>query len=98
MAMGFINGLMVVNLKELGKRIKSLVMVFTIGKMAEFMKDIGYKIICMVKVIINGLMEESTTDHTLMIKKKDMGFIIIQMEGVTKDNGKQVSNMVRVFL
>ena len=98
MAMGFINGQMAVNSKELGKKIKLLVMVFTIGKMAEFMKDIGYKIICMVKVIINGLMEESTTDHTLMIKKKDMGFIIIQMEGVTKGNGKQVSSMVRVFL
>ena len=98
MAMGFINGLMVANLKELGKRIKSLVMVFTIGKMAEFMKAIGYKIICMVKVIINGLMVENTMDHMLMIKKKVMGFIIILMEGVTKGNGKQVSNMVRVFL
>ena len=98
MAMGFINGLMVVNLKELGKRIKSLVMVFTIGKMAEFMKAIGYKIICMVKVIINGLMEENTMDHMLMIKKRAMEFIIIQMEDVTKVNGKQVSNMVRVFL
>ena len=98
MAMGFINGQMVASSKELGKKIKSLVMVFTIGKMAEFMKAIGYKIICMEKVIINGLMEESIMDHTLMIKKKVMEFIIIQMEGVTKDNGKQVSSMVRVFL
>ena len=98
MAMGFINGQMVVNSKELGKKIKSLVMVFTIGKMVEFMKAIGYKIICMVKVIINGLMEENTMDRMLMIKKRAMEFIIIQMEGVTKGNGKQVSSMVRVFL
>ena len=63
MAMGFINGQMVVNSKELGKKIKSLVMEFTIGKMVEFMKAIGYKIICMVKVIINGLTVENTTDH-----------------------------------
>ena len=96
--MGFINGQMAVNSKELGKKIKLLVMVFTIGKMAEFMKVIGYKIICMVKVIINGLMVENTMDHMLMIKKKVMGFIIILMEGVTKGNGKQVSSMVRVFL
>lgn len=96
--MGFINGQMAVNSKELGKKIKLLVMVFTIGKMAEFMKVIGYKIICMVKVIINGLMAENTMDHMLMIKKKVMGFIIILMEGVTKGNGKQVSSMVRVFL
>jgi len=73
-------------------------MVFTIGKMEEFMKAIGYKIICMVKVIINGLMVENTMDHMLMIKKKVMGFIIILMEGVTKGNGKQVSSMVKVFL
>ena len=98
MAMGFINGQMVANSKELGKKIKSLVMVFTIGKMVEFMKAIGYKIICMVKVIINGQMEENTMDHMLMIKKKGMGFIIILMEGVTKGNGKQVSSMVKVFL
>ena len=86
------------NSKVLGKKIKSLVMVFTIGKMVESMKAIGYKIICMVKVIINGLMEENTMDHMLMIKKRAMEFIIIQMEDVTKVNGKQVSNMVRVFL
>ena len=98
MAMGFINGQMEASSKVLGKKIKSLVMVFTIGKMVESMKAIGYKIICMVKVIINGLMEENTMDHMLMTKKKVMEFIIIQMEGVTKDNGKQVSSMVRVFL
>jgi hypothetical protein len=98
MAMGFINGQMEASSKVLGKKIKSLVMVFTIGKMVESMKAIGYKIICMVKVIINGLMEENTMDHMLMIKKRAMEFIIIQMEDVTKVNGKQVSNMVRVFL
>lgn len=98
MAMGFINGQMGANSKELGKKIKSLVMVFIIGKMVESMKAIGYKIICTEKVIINGLMEENTMDHMLMIKKKAMEFITIQMEDVTKDNGKQVSNMARVFL
>ena len=98
MAMGFISGQMGANSKGLGKKIKSQGMGFTFGKMAEYMKAIGYRIICMVKVITNGLMVESTTDHMLMTKKKAMGFITIQMEGVTKGNGKQVSSMVREFL
>jgi hypothetical protein len=38
--------------------------VFTIGRMEEYMKVIGNKIICMVKVSINGQMEENMKEAT----------------------------------
>jgi len=45
--------------KVTGKKIKLQVLAFTTGKTAEYMKDIGNKIICMVKVSTNGPMEEN---------------------------------------
>jgi hypothetical protein len=56
MGLEFIIGLTAVNSKEAGKKTKSQALVLTVGKMAEDMKDIGIKIICMDKVNIIGQM------------------------------------------
>ena len=48
MDMEFTSGLTEVNLKETGKKIRSLDTEFTIGKTAEFTRGIGNKIICMI--------------------------------------------------
>ena len=66
--------------------------------MEEHLKENGKIIKWMDMEFLDGLMVDNIKEIMLMIKKKDMGFIIIQMEGVTKGNGKQVSNTVRVFL
>ena len=64
MVMEFTSGLTEVNLKETGKKIRSLDTEFTIGKTAEFTRGIGNKIICMVKVFINGQMEDNMKAST----------------------------------
>jgi hypothetical protein len=60
----YIIGQTEVSSKVTGKKIKSQVLVFTIGKMVEYTKGIGNKIICMVKVSTNGQMEENMKVHT----------------------------------
>jgi hypothetical protein len=60
----YIIGLTEVNSKVTGKKIKSQVSEFTIGKMVEYMRDTGNKIICMVKVSTSGQMEGNTKDPT----------------------------------
>ena len=60
----YIIGLTEVNSKVTGKKIKSQVLEFTIGKMVEYMKDTGNKIICMVKDSTSGQMVENTKDPT----------------------------------
>lgn len=64
MGMEFTSGLTEVNLKETGKKIRSLDMEFTTGKTAEFTRGIGNKIICMVKVFTNGQMEDNMKAST----------------------------------
>jgi DNA-binding FrmR family transcriptional regulator len=65
--------------------------------MAEFMKEIGKIMICMVKDSIGGLMEELIKVLIKMIKNMDMECIRTQMVAVTKECGKMVSNMVREY-
>ena len=93
MDMVFTNGLMGVNSKAIGKKIKLQAMVCIIGRMEEFMRDTGSKIICMVKVCINGQMEGNMKGSMLMIKRRDLEFTNIQTADVIKDNGSTVNNM-----
>ena len=59
MAMGSINGQMVVCIKETGSITKYQVMVSTLGTISVPIKDICYIIICMAQEFINGQMVES---------------------------------------
>ena len=71
---------------------------YIIGKMAEYMKDIGNKIICMVKDFTNGLMVASMKEIILKTRRMDLEFILIQMAELTKVNGKTENNMEKEFL
>ena len=92
MGMEFTNGQTVVSSKETGKKTKLQATEFTTGKMEEFTKAIGNKIICMVKVCISGLMEDNMKVSMLMIKKKVTEFTNIQTAVVIKVNGLMASN------
>ena len=93
-----INGQTVVNLKVTGKKIKSRGTESTIGRMVEFMKDTGIKIICMDKGCINGQMEDNMKETMLMTKKMGMVFIRTLMVDAIKDNGRMENNTVKGYL
>ena len=95
--MEFISGPMEVSLKEIGKKTKSLGMVFTIGKMEEFTRATGNKIICMDKVCTSGLTEDNMKVNTLTTRKRAMEFTNIPMVAVIKDNGNMANNTERVL-
>ena len=92
----FISGLMVVNSKVTGKRIKLQVTEYTLGKTVESTKATGNKIICMDKDITSGQMVVNMKDSILTIKKKAMEFIPTPMEGVTKECGRMENSMEKV--
>ena len=97
MAMAYTPGPTAVNSKVTGKKIKSLDMVYTLGRMDECMKATGNKTICMVKDIINGRTAENTKDNTMTIGKMDMEFILTRTVDAIKECGRMVSSMERVF-
>ena len=70
----------------------------TTGMTAEFIKDTGLRIICMVKAFINGLMDEHMKVNMLMTRNRDMVSTHIRMGDHTKDNGLTENNMVRAYL
>lgn len=96
MVMEFIHGLIIVNSKEIGKRIKSLAMEYTPGKMEESMKATGNKITCMVRGTISGLTAESMKDNMLMIKRMATECIHIRTDGATKECGRMENSTVKV--
>ena len=57
------SGQTAVSSKEIGKKTKSQVTEFTTGKMEEFTKAIGSKIICMDKVCTNGQTADNMKDN-----------------------------------
>jgi len=87
MGMVYINGQMVVCIKEIGIKIKFQNMANIIGMMEELIKDIGLIIICMDKVSTNGLTVENMRVNTSMIKNMVMEFIHILMAVRTKETG-----------
>jgi len=98
MAMGSICGGMVVSLMAIGRIIRLLDMESIIGMMVGSMRAIGWRIRCMDRACICGLMEGSMREIMLMIKKKDMESIPIQMVDVIKDNGKILNSMEKEYL
>ena len=64
--------------------------------MVEFLKDIGNKITCMVKVSTNGLTVENMKEATLTTENTDMEYIFIQMADAIKATGIKVNNMAKV--
>ena len=69
--------------------------------MAESMKAIGKKIICMEREYIPGLMEGSTKGTMKMIKSMDMGFTNGQteedMRGIGKMGNKRVLDTITLM-
>ena len=94
--MVFINGLMVVSLKEIGRKIKLLDTAYIIGKMVEYMKDIGTKIICTDKGCTNGQMADNTMEITLTIKRTATEFIRTLTEDAIRACGEMANSTVRV--
>ena len=82
----------------IGETIKSPALVFTNGTMAESMKGIGLKMICMVKVCISGQMEDHTKAASNRTRKTDMEFTRTQTAAVTKECGTMDSNTVMAYL
>ena len=82
----------------IGETTKSPALVFTNGTMAESMKDIGSKMICMEKVCTSGPMEDLTRAVSKMTRKTDMEFTRTQMAAATKVCGSMDSSTVMAYL
>ena len=89
---------MEVNSKEIGKKTKLQDLAFISGKMAEYTKVTGNKIICTDKVFTNGRMVENMKEVIQTIRKKDMEFTPILTGAATEVIGKMENNMEKVYL
>ena len=73
-------------------------MVFITGKMEEYTRDTGNKIICMDKGYTSGL----TVDHTKVIMRMmnnmDTVFTRFLMDAVIRAHGKMANNTVKASL
>jgi hypothetical protein len=67
------------------------------GKMVGPMKVSGKIIRWMEKEFLHGLMEEDMKDNTRTTKSRALEFFILGMAEFTKDNGKMVDSMERVY-
>lgn len=72
---------------------KQKVLVFTSGTMAENMKDNGKIIKWKEEASLNGQMADGIKANTVMIKKKDLEFLLDQTEKYTEETGKMENNM-----
>ena len=86
-----------VSTKEPGTPTKSQTTVNTPGTTAELIRATGSTTTCTARESTNGPMAENTKVIMLMIRNTVMEFTLIQMDDLTRANGKTASNMEKEF-
>ena len=91
------SGQTVVSIKEPGTPTKSQTTVNTPGTTAELIRATGSTTTSTARESTNGPMAENTKVIMLMIRNTVMEFTLIQMDDLTRANGKTASNMEKEF-
>ena len=79
-------------------KMKFKVLVYLFGQTKQNMKEIGFKIPCMVKESYNGLMVGSMKGNFKMIRRVDLVYLLGVMAENMKDSGLMVSSTEVEFI